>query len=321
MRIVSFLPAATEMACQLGLAHHLVGVSHECDYPEAARGKPKVIRTVLPVDTMTPGQIDAAVTERIRAGGSLYEVDLPLLRELAPTHILTQDLCNVCAPARSEIAQAIELLPSKPQVLWFSPQCLGDIIRNVLALGEATGRLTSAQRLAATMLSRLGKLAELTRRSAARPRVFCLEWTEPYYCAGHWVPEMVQIAGGFDALGQEQRNSTVVDWNQIERWAPEILVVMPCGFGLDGAVNQARQVIAQSRWKNVPAIQHGRVFAVDANSFFARPGPRVVEGTELLAHLIHPDRCEWNGPANAFRAICSQTVTVESPAAAANLAH
>lgn len=313
LRIVSFLPAATEMVCALGLSDQLVGITHECDHPPEVRGKPVVVRSAVPIGTMTPREIDAAVSQRIATGGSLYEIDEALLCELAPTHILSQDLCQVCAPAIGEISRAMAALPNKPQLLSFSPTGLGEISENVLALGQAMERECAAQSLAATMHSRLTKIAELTRGAAVRPRVFCLEWTDPYYCAGHWVPEMVQIAGGIDALGNTQGISTRIAWDQIENWAPEVLIVMPCGFALAQAMQQARQLLAQPCWNDIPAVREERVFAVDANSYFARPGPRLIDGTELLAHLIHPELCDWNGPGDAFLSVSEDAADWPSP--------
>jgi len=293
LRIVSFLPAATEMVCALGLADQLVGITHECDYPAAVRGKLVVVRSVLPVDQMSLREIDAAASERIGRGESLYQTDEQLLEQLAPTHILTQALCHVCAPSGNEIARVLQALRSKPQVLWFTPRCLEDIDQNLRQLGSATGRWAEAERIIAAHQARLDRIAELTSRVPRRPRVLCLEWTDPYYCAGHWVPEMVEIAGGVDALGRKGADSVRVAWNDIARWAPEVLIVMPCGFNLERAIVQTNQLLQEPGWRELPAVRGGNVFAVDANAYFARPGPRIVEGVELLAHLIHPELCSW----------------------------
>lgn len=305
LRIVSFLPAATEMTCALGLANQLAGVTHECDYPPEVRGKPVVVRSVLRVEKMSLREIDDAVSHCIRSGGSLYEVDEPLLKRLAPTHILTQALCHVCAPSGHEITRALAALPSPPEILWFTPQCLDDVHDNLRQLGRVTGCLSKAEHIIASHRARLERVAALTRRAARRPRVFCLEWTDPYYCAGHWVPEMIEIAGGVDALAHKGADSVRVSWSDIEKWAPEVLLVMPCGFGVERALEQTRQLLRRPGWSRLPAVRHDRVFALDANSYFARPGPRLIDGTELLAHLIHPELCEWKGPGNAFHQIAS----------------
>lgn len=303
LRIVSFLPSATEMAFALGLGDQLVGVTHECDYPPAAKTKPVVVRAALPMETMSPREIDAAVAARIGAGQSLYEVDERLLARLAPTHILTQALCQVCAPSGNEITQALAALPLNPQVVWFTPHCLADIFDNLRQLGAATGRISHAEELIATCRTRLGKVSDITKTVAYQPRVFCLEWIDPYYCCGHWVPEMVELAGGRDPLGCKGQDSVRVSWESISAYAPEILIVSPCGFGTEAAAEQAARLLKQPGWGNLPAVRGNRVFAVDANSYFARPGPRVVEGVELLAHLIHPELFEWSGAGDAFRRI------------------
>jgi iron complex transport system substrate-binding protein len=250
---------------------------------------------------MSQREIDTAVTKRLRSGLSLYEIDEDLIRAIAPDLILTQDLCQVCAPSGNEVFRLLQTLPNKPQVLFLTPKSLEQIFDNLRELGAATGRLQRAEGLIASSRERLEKIAAVTRKSGDRLRVFCMEWLDPVYCSGHWVPEMVQIAGGRDELGRAGTDSIRVPWKHVLRWAPEALVIMPCGFGLEKAVTQAQQVSAYPKWSDLPAVKRNRVYAVDANSYFARPGPRVVEGTELLAHLLHPDLFEWAGPPGAFR--------------------
>jgi iron complex transport system substrate-binding protein len=299
LHIISFLPAATEMACALGLGNDLVGVTHECDFPLLARTKPIVVRNALALEKMTVREIDVAVSECIGSERSLYEVDERLLERLAPTHILTQSLCQVCAPSGNEITRALNALPFKPEIVWFTPHYLEDIFDNLRELGQLAGRLGKAQDLIASAIGRLQKTAELVQNEP-RPRVLCLEWTDPYYCCGHWVPEMVEIAGGEDTLGRKGADSVRIPWSEIASWSPEILIVSPCGFGTGKAVELTKTLLRQPGWSELPAVRHQRVFAVDANAYFARPGPRVVDGVELLAHLIHPEICSWNGPIDAF---------------------
>jgi iron complex transport system substrate-binding protein len=302
-RIVSFLPSATEMACALGLGDQLVGITHECDYPPEVEGKPIVVRNVLPIEKMSQPEIDAAVTQRMRDGLSLYQVDEKLLQELAPDIILTQDLCQVCAPSGNEVTQALNLLPKKPQILWLTPKSLEEIFDNLRELGQATDRMKEAEELIATGRARLEKLADATRNLSHRPRVFCLEWLVPVYCSGHWMPEMVEIAGGVDALASKGTDSVRIPWDDVLQWAPEVLIITPCGFNLDKVIDLTPQLFTNPGWSELPAVRDGRVYAVDANSYFARPGPRVVDGTELLAHLIHPDLFHWEGSPQAFRRI------------------
>ena len=302
-RIVSFLPSATEMLYALGLGERLMGVTHECDYPPEAKSKPVVVRSLLP-DGLTQREIDAQVSERLRQGLSLYEADEELLREIAPDLIVTQDLCSVCAPSGNEITKLFRVLPDKPEVLSLTPTCLNDIFRNLHDLGQATGRLADAERLIAGYRRRLDEIASRTR-DAARARVFCMEWIDPVYCSGHWVPEMVRRAGGDDALSREGSDSVRIAWNDVLRYAPEVIIVMPCGLDLEKSTAAAEALLPDlPGWRDLPAVRAGQVYAVDANSWFARPGPRVVEGTRLLAHLITPKRVAWQGPLAYRRVAC-----------------
>ena len=294
-RIVSFLPSATEIAYALGLGDQLVGITHECDYPPEAKGKPIVVRNVLPIESMSQAEIDQAVSERMRQGLSLYQIDEHLLQQLSPELILTQNLCQVCAPSGNEVSHVLKALPNTPQVLWLTPQSIGEIFENVRDLGVATGKDVEAQKLIADCHSRLADLSARTSKVTRRPRVFCMEWLDPVYASGHWVPELVKIAGGIDELGREKGESIRISWEQIEEWQPEVLVLMPCGFNLQQTMKQVWDVFGpyarprNSRFFDLPAVKANRVYAVDANSFFARPGPRVVEGAELLSHIIHPE--------------------------------
>src|SRR5215218_3031509 len=192
LRIVSFLPSATEIACALGLKDSLLGITHECDYPPDVRTKPVVVRNVLPIEQMSQGEIDRAVAERMRAGLSLYEIDEQLLRELAPDLILTQDLCQVCAPSGNEVSQVLKSLPKTPQILWMTPRNVSEIFDNVRDLGAATGRSEQAEKLVGECQARLAALSARTAAIASRPRVFCMEWLDPVYASGHWVPELVK---------------------------------------------------------------------------------------------------------------------------------
>ena len=229
-RIVSFLPSATEMTCALGLIDRLMGITHECDYPSEIKDKPIVVRSVLLTEQMNQQEIDSAVTERLRSGLSLYQVDESLMRDIAPDLILTQDLCQVCAPSGNEVSQLLKSLPSKPQVLWLTPKSLEQIFDNLRELGQATDRLPEAEVLIAAGRTRLEKIAAVTRTVSYRPRVFCMEWIDPVYCSGHWVPEMVGLAGGRDELARKGAYSVRIPWEDVLHWAPEVLVVMPCGF-------------------------------------------------------------------------------------------
>jgi iron complex transport system substrate-binding protein len=260
-----------------------------------------VVKPSLPLETMTLSEIDTAVAQRIGSGQSLYEVDEHLLEKIAPTHILTQELCQVCAPSGNEITRALAALPVKPQILWFSPHGIEEIFGNVRELGTAIGLSEKADTWISETRARLQNVAE--KAKTTRPRVFCLEWVDPYYCCGHWVPEMVEMAGGEDALGRKGKDSVRISWTDIKRWSPEIVIVSPCGFDTEKAIHQAKQLLQQPGWSDLPAARNDRVYAVNANAYFARPGPRVVDGVELLAHLLHPELFPWNGPPDAFQKV------------------
>lgn len=301
LRIVSFLPSATEMACALGLEEQLVGITHECDYPPSIHGKPVVVKSALSMAAMTQAEIDRTVSERIRNGQSLYQVDERLLQELVPDLILTQDLCQVCAPSGNEVTQALSALPRPPAVLWLTPRSLQEISQNLRDIGEATGTLQRAEEWISASRQRFEQIAQRARAASSRPRVFCMEWFDPIYCSGHWVPEMVTIAGGVDQLGREGADSVRVTWEDVLVWNPEVMVLMPCGLHLDQVTAVAPTLAQLPGWHELPAVQQGRVYAVDASSYFARPGTRLVEGTELLAHIIHPEIFPWAGPANSYK--------------------
>jgi iron complex transport system substrate-binding protein len=302
-RIVSFLPSATEMVCALGLEDRLVGVTHECDYPVSVKRKPVVVRSAVPVENMTEAQIDQAVAERVRAGLSVYQVDENLLRELAPDLILVQNLCDVCAPAGNEVSRALQVLAKKPEVLHLSPKSLVEILDNLREVGQAAGCPQAANHWIESASEELQRITAMAQATSSQPRVFCMEWLDPIYCSGHWVPEMVKIAGGIDKLSREGSDSVRIAWQEVLAWSPEILIVMPCGCNLKKTTELAPRLCTFPGWSDLPAVRNGKVFAVDASSYFARPGPRVVDGTKLLAHLIHPEIFSWDGPGNAFRRI------------------
>lgn len=292
-RIVSFLPAGTEIAWAIGAGADLVGRSHECDYPAEVTHLPVVSRPALDLDHLSSAAMDRAVAARIASGESLYQVDERLLQSLGPDVILTQDLCQVCAPSGNELSRALRDLAGDPKVVWLSPQSLRDIEANILEVGQATGRSEAAERVVAENRQRIariqGRLAECPVR-----RVAFLEWVDPPYAAGHWVPEMIALAGGHDPLGRSGSDSVRVALDEVIQQAPEVVVVAPCGYRLDRAIDIAG---------TLPKVPGARIVAVDANAYFARPGPRAAEAIELLAHLFHPDRVRWEGPGRPWEEI------------------
>jgi iron complex transport system substrate-binding protein len=305
-RIVSFLPSATEMVFALGLGDRLMGVSHECDYPPEAKCKPVVVRAVLPVEIMSQSEIDIAVTQRLREGLSLYQLEEWRIRDIAPDLILTQDLCQVCAASGNDVSKLLATLPIRPRILSMTPKSLDGIFGNLRELGQATGASECAQEVICAAQKRLAGIAAKTRQIPQRPRVFCMEWMDPVYCSGHWVPEMVELAGGTDELGLRGSDSVRIAWEDVRRWAPEVLIVMPCGFDLEQTMSRARALFSYPGWSEIPAVRAGRVYAVNANSYFARPGPRVVDGAELLAHLLHPTLFSWNASERGYQRLTNK---------------
>ena len=288
MRIVSLLPSATEIVYALGLQDRLEGVTDECDFPPAARSKPAVCTTSLALGGAEPGAIDSLVSDRVAAGESLYRLDADRIRYLRPDLILAQDLCRVCAVPSGEVNRALDALGCRAEVVSLDPSTLDDVIAGVTRVGSAAGVEAAAQSVAAALRARVDRV----RRAAEglhRPRVLALEWPDPPFAGGHWVPEMVRIAGGEDPLGIEGAASRRVTWAEIAGAAPEVIVYMPCGYYLDDAVAQARRLYGAGAFADLPAAVSGRVFAVDASSYFSRPGPRIVDGLETLAWCIHPD--------------------------------
>lgn len=305
LRLASFLPSATELACAVGLEEQIVAISHECDYPPSIAAKPVVVHSAIPVKTMTTAEIDRAVSEQLARGASLYEVDLDLLTALAPTHILTQNLCQVCAPAGNEVSRVLAALPVKPEIIWMSPHSIADIHNDLRQVARIAGRERLAERLIAEDLAKLRRISEQARRRVPR-RIFCAEWIDPVYCCGHWVPEMVELAGGIDPLGRKWADSVRVTIEDIALAAPETLVVMPCGFDLENSLEQAEVLAAQPALSGTPAVRSGEIYAVDA-AYFSRPAQRVIKGTEILAHLISPETVPWEKSARPFRRLDRRT--------------
>jgi iron complex transport system substrate-binding protein len=287
MRIVSLLPSATEILFALGLEEDVVGVSHECDVPAQARSKKIVIHSRIPHDA-SPAEIDRLVREFVSRGESLYAVDAEALQDLAPDLIVTQDLCHVCAASPDDLATALARFGRRPQVLCLNPQDLGDVWRDILWVGEETGRGPRAEALVEQIGERLGAVESQLASAPERPRVGFLEWLQPFYVGGHWVPEMIELAGGEDLFGTTGAPSFRITLDDLVDAAPEILLIAPCGYSAEQARNEVRTMTFPQEWHAIPAVRNRRVFALEANSYFSRPGPRLVTGIEALAKLFHP---------------------------------
>lgn len=289
MRVASLLPSATEMVHFAGAGDVLVGVTHECDYPPGVERLPKITSSKIEGHTMTSAEIDAAVEKHMTDTGSIYALNADLLGDLGPDLILTQGLCDVCAVSTSLVERAVAGMKSEPEILTLNPTSLRDVLDDAVRIGEALGRGDEAREKVAALKRRLAGVEQAVA-GLPRPRVGCIEWLDPPFSAGHWVPEMVGLAGGEELFARPGELSARLSWDDVFEAAPEVLVLMPCGFDARRAVEEARRVLpGLPGWGELPAVRDGRVWAVDANSYFSRPAPRLVEGVEILARILHPE--------------------------------
>jgi iron complex transport system substrate-binding protein len=289
MRIVSLLPAATEICFAQGLGEDVFGVSPECDFPPLALEKPVASRSLVPTEGKGSAETSRLVGERLLQGGALYALDVDALRLAQPDVILSQALCDVCAPAAEDVRAVAERMPDPPEVLSLDPHRLEDILDDIRRVGRACGATDQADRLLDALRRRIDAVAARASRLDDRPATLCLEWLDPLFVAGHWVPEMVALAGGHDVLGHPGDPSARIDAKDIAMTAPQVAVLMPCGFHLDRVQDEAPILTSRPFWKDLPASRRDRVWLVDGSSFFNRPGPRIVDGLEILAHILHPD--------------------------------
>jgi iron complex transport system substrate-binding protein len=283
MRIVSLVPHATELLFALGLGDQVVAVTHECDHPPEAGKLPQITRDVLP-GGLSAGEIDAAVRERTLEGEAIYELDRTALERSAPDLIVTQELCPVCAVSYEEVAQIAKELPTRPRVIALDPKTIGETLGDVRTLAEATDRRDRGVELVGEIAGRIDRV-KLTVRAQPCVRVAALEWLDPVFVAGHWTPQMIEMAGGVDVLGLPGEHSEVVSWEQLTAAQPEVLVVMPCGYDAARAAEEALTFADQ-----LAAVGAQRIVAVNASAYFSRPGPRLIDGLELLAQILHPER-------------------------------
>jgi iron complex transport system substrate-binding protein len=292
MRIVSLVPHATELLFALGLGEEMVGVTHECDFPVAVRELPSMTRDALP-GGLSAGEIDAAVRERTLRGESIYELDRDALEELEPDLIVTQALCPVCAVSYEDVAALARELRSRPRVIALDPKTLGETLGDVRTLAQATGRRQQGVALIARTAARIDRV-RLAVRAQRRPRVAAVEWLDPPFVAGHWTPQMIELAGGEDVLGLPAEPSQELSWEAIAAAEPDVVVVMPCGYDAPRARTEA---LAHAH--RLAGLHARQIVAVNASAYFSRPGPRLIDGLELLAHILHPE-CVPEAPAEAL---------------------
>jgi iron complex transport system substrate-binding protein len=299
VRIASLVPSATEALFALGLGEHVVAVTHECDHPSDVAGLPRLTNSVIP-DDLEPGAIDAAVREVTGRGESLYGLDEPTLARLRPDLIVTQALCAVCAVSYDDVRAVASRIDSQPDVISLDPETLGEVLGDLVSLAEASGDRDRGERLRTDLDRRLALVRERVA-GRERPRVAALEWLDPVYVGGHWVPQMIEVAGGMDVLGRAGRKSHTLSWDDVAAARPDVVVVMPCGLYAAEAAAQA-----EAYGERLRALGAARVVAVDAASSFSRPGPRLVDGVETLAHILHPDAAPA-GDGVAWRALWEST--------------
>jgi iron complex transport system substrate-binding protein len=311
-RVVSLLPSATEILFAIGAGDRVVGVTHECDHPDAARSLPRVTSSVLATDGVAPGDIDRHIHAARHAGSSIYRLDEAELERLEPDLIVTQELCDVCAVAYSEVRRAVRRMPGDVPVLSLESRSVEEICASIEEVGAATGCGDGATTTADAMRRRVTEIAALPPLEP-RPRVVCIEWTDPLMVGGHWVPEMVRLAGGVDVLGVEGEPSRYVSWDEVVDADPDVMVLMPCGYDLPRTMELVPEVASRPGFADLECARDGRAFAVDGSAFFSRPGPRIVHGLEILASAIRAEPGDtapkgaayWNQPATSRIALIS----------------
>jgi iron complex transport system substrate-binding protein len=288
MKIISLLPSATEIVCALGLADQLVAVTHECDYPAYVTSKPVITRSRLRSD-MTSSEIDQAVRGQLTSDAhSLYTIDRELLHVLEPDLILTQQLCEVCAVAYDDVLDAVRSLSVQPRVLNLEPMSLEDVLADIRQVGGATGSTAGAEIVVKALEERIARVRDSAQQAVEQPRVAFLEWVDPLFCGGHWNPELVALAGGSDPLGRLHQPAVRIEWEQVRKLQPEVMVISCCGFSAERASEDLLLLEGQPGWSDLPCVRAGRVHVVDGTSYFSRPGPRLVDSLELLAGYFHP---------------------------------
>ena len=286
VRIVSFLPSATETLYHLGAASQIVGVTHECNFPSRARKKLRVIRPSFDPGRMTGREIDSKIVELMRSGKDIYIVDDAALKKAKPDLIIAQGLCEVCSPFTKEISRAVNILGGRPDVLVLDPHDLDDILVSIMDVAEKVDRVVAGRKLVTSLQKRIDAVRGM--KISNRPRVLCIEWLDPLFTAGHWVPQMVEYAGGINGISVAGEPSRRMDIDEAAQFDPDIIVLMPCGFDIKRTLKELPPLASSEKWKSLRAVKAGNVYAVEANSYFSKPGPRTIVGLEIMAKISHP---------------------------------
>ena len=298
-RIVSFLPSATEILYLLGSQDQLFGVSHQCNFPPQAKNKLQVIKPVFDSESMTSMEIEEKIQELTRLQKDYFIIDFELLKEIRPDLIISQGLCEVCSPHTKETDKVIQYLDEKPQTLVLDPHNVDDILQNIIDVAKTVGKETDGRQIRASLTKRIENIS--TTFKSNKPKVICLEWFDPFYICGHWVPQMVEIAGGINGISITGEQSRKMDFSEIVEFDPDILIFLPCGLDLERIIREYESLSHNHQWNSLRAVQTDMVFALDALSYFSRPSPRIITGIEILAKIFNP-QCFSNliTPSNAY---------------------
>jgi iron complex transport system substrate-binding protein len=294
-RIVSFLPSATEILYEIGAGSQIIGVTHECNYPKEAKLKPKIINSAFDASTMSSKEIDDKIVELFSNGKDIYIINDNLLKELRPDIIIAQGICEVCSPFTKEINRAISILGYNPEVVILDPKNISNILDNISEIAQKVGKIKIGQALVSTLKDRINKIKTITevKNTENLPRIVCLEWLDPFFTAGHWVPEMVEIAGGINGLSKWKEQSRRASIGEIKKFDPDKIILMPCGFNIDRTIKEYKNSSTlnnNQEWNNLRAIKNNELYVVDAGSYFSKPGPRTITGIEILAKIISPHK-------------------------------
>lgn len=303
-KIISFLPSATEILYEIGAGSQIVGVTHECKYPEDAKTKPKVINSSFDASSMTSKEIDNKITDLFSKTMDIYVVNDKILLDLKPDLIVAQGICEVCSPFTKEIKRAVSILGYNPDILILDPHNLKDILTNIEEIAKKVDKVKYGHQLIESLTKRINSIQKITKikNKVNLQRVVCLEWIDPFFTAGHWVPEMVEIAGGINGLSKTEEQSRRTSIENIKDFGPDKIILMPCGFDLDRTLMEYNRTIKKDvGWNSLTAVKNGEVYAVDAGSYFSKPGPRTFSGVEILAKIIHPSEFNYiTVPLNSF---------------------